>query len=423
MNILLINHYAGSNQYGMEYRPFYLAQEWSKLGHQVTIVAASFSHVRSVQPTIAKDFTVEDIEGIKYIWINTPSYEGNGFKRVINMLTFVSKLFRYSLAFKHKNSPDIVIASSTYPLDICPAFYIAKYNQAKLVFEVHDLWPLSPIELGKMSRWHPFILVMQWAENFAYVQSDHVISMLPKAANYMQKHGMEKYKFTYIPNGVNIDEWELSQQSLPELHQKVIDKQKESGKFLIGYAGSHGLANSLSNLICAASLLKNKPVTFILVGQGAEKQNLQQKVLQLGLDNVVLLPSIPKQSIPYFSENMDALFIGLQKQSLFRFGVSPNKLMDYMMAAKPVIHAIEAGNDLVTESGCGISVPPEDPVALAQAVKQIMNLSSSKRISMGIKGRNYVILHHDYRVLAHNFLNSVTANLTNKSYGNRPKSL
>ncbi|NES18715.1 MAG: glycosyltransferase family 4 protein [Symploca sp. SIO3E6] len=423
MNILLINHYAGSNQHGMEYRPFYLAKEWNKLGHQVTIVAASFSHVRSVQPTITKDFTEEDIEGIKYIWINTPSYEGNGLKRVINMLTFIAKLFRYSLDLKQKNNPDIVIASSTYPLDIYPALYIANSNQAKLVFEVHDLWPLSPIELGKMSRWHPFIVVMQWAENFACVQSDYVVSMLPKAANYMQEHGMKKHKFNYIPNGVNIDEWKISQQSLPELHQQVIDKLQESGKFIIGYAGAHGLANSLFNLIDAANLLKNKPVAFVLVGQGAEKHNLQQKVLQFGLDKVFLLPSISKQSIPCFLQNMDALFIGLQKQSLFRFGVSPNKLMDYMMAGKPVIHAIEAGNDLVTESGCGISIPPEDPVALAQAVEQIMSFPISKLTSMGIKGKNYVLLHHDYQVLAQNFLQSVTANLTNKSYGNKFKVL
>jgi glycosyltransferase involved in cell wall biosynthesis len=100
---------------------------------------------------------------------------------------------------------------------------------------------------------------------------------------------------------------------------------------------------------------------------------------------------------------MDAVYIGLQKQSLFRFGVSPNKLMDYMMAAKPVIHAIEAGNDMVAESGCGISILPEDPKALAEAMLKMSGLPSEERVAIGAKGKEYVLHNNDYRVLAKRF--------------------
>ena len=175
MNILLINHYAGSPQYGMGYRPYYFAREWGRMGHKVTIVAASFSHLRSKQPKVNGNISEELIDDIQYIWIKTPSYEGNGIRRVQNMLTFVGKLISLSRRLSKKLKPDVVIASSTYPLDIFPAYLVSRFSKAKLIFEVHDLWPLTPIKLGKMSKWHPFIVVLQIAEDFAYKNANKVI--------------------------------------------------------------------------------------------------------------------------------------------------------------------------------------------------------------------------------------------------------
>ena len=108
--------------------------------------------------------------------------------------------------------------------------------------------------------------------------------------------------------------------------------------------------------------------------------------------------------MPVILQEMDALYIGLKGDPLFRFGVSPNKLMDYMMAAKPVIYAIQSGNNLVAESGCGISVPPESPEDIVKAVLGLMNLSTEDRKQMGQKGRIYIRENHDYRLLAKQFL-------------------
>ena len=132
MNILLINHYAGAPKYGMEYRPFYMAREWVRMGHNVTIVAADFSHLRSKQPNTG----YECIDEINYVWLNTPKYKGNGVGRVLNMLSFIKGLFNNYKKIIGRTSPDLVIASSTYPLDIYPAKYIASKYKAKLVYEV-----------------------------------------------------------------------------------------------------------------------------------------------------------------------------------------------------------------------------------------------------------------------------------------------
>ncbi|MBU8880778.1 glycosyltransferase family 4 protein [Bacillus sp. FJAT-29790] len=404
MNILLINHYAGSKYHGMEYRPYYLAREWVKLGHNVTIIAASYSHVRNVQPKIDQNWTAEIVDGIRYVWINTPSYEGNGLGRIKNMVTFVKSIYRYKTKILQEINPNVVIASSTYPLDIYPAKAIAKASKAKLIYEVHDLWPLSPKELGGMSRYHPFIMVMQQAENFAYKHCDLVVSLLPKAKGHMVEHGLDPVKFYYIPNGIDIDEWNSPLNKIPKEMSAFINEMKEKGQFLIGYAGAHGVANSLEILIESVNLLKVNPISLIMVGKGPEKINLKGLAKKYNLENIHFFEEIPKNTIPDFLSKMDVLYIGLQRQPLYRFGVSPNKLFDYMMSQKPVLHSIEAGNDLVAESKSGVSVEPENPQAIADGILKLMKLTEEERKQMGQNGYEYIISKHDYKKLAEHFI-------------------
>ncbi len=406
MNILLINHYAGSKIHGMEYRPFYLARGWMALGHRVTIVAASCSHLRTVPPALSGDFTPASIEGIPYIWLKTPGYEGNGIRRSMNIFLFVRKLIQYEDRLVRDVDPDLVIASSTYPLDMVAARRIARKAAAKLVFEVHDLWPLTLTEMG-MPKWHPFVVLMQWAEHLAYRNADRVISILPNAACHMESHGLHPEKFRHVPNGIVTAEWENDRAPVPREHADVLAGLRRQGRFLVAYAGAHGMANALDAVVQAAALLRDHPAAMVLVGQGPEKEALQRKASALDLQNIVFLPPVPKLSIPALLSSMDALLIGLKRTPLFRFGISPNKLMDYMMAGKPIIQAIEAGNDMVAESGCGLSVPPEEPQAIAQATLHLMALSPADRDAMGLRGREYVLAHHDYRILSQQFLEAL----------------
>jgi len=409
MNILLINHYAGSKHHGMEYRSYYLAREWVGLGHQVSIVAASFSHVRTKQPEVVNSVTKEIVDGIEYYWLKTPEYFGNGIKRAVNIYTFISRLYLSSTMIRNQVNPDVVIASSTYPLDIFPASWIAKRSQARLVYEIHDLWPLTPIELGGMSKWNPFIMSLQLAEDFACKHAHKIISILPHADRYLVTRGMDRNKYYAIPNGVVVDEWETDQSIVPDEHQSAIQKIMEKGNYIIGYAGAHGISNALENLIHAAVLLKDAPITFVLVGNGPEKEKLIDQAKKLGLtdENVVFLPPVPKKAIPGLLDMMDFLYIGLRKSSLFRYGVSPNKLIDYMMAGKPIINAIEASNDLVQESRCGITVRAEDPLSLAEGIRQMIELDKSTLLEMGQKGKDYALKNHDYKVLARRFLECI----------------
>ncbi|MEG1718669.1 MAG: glycosyltransferase family 4 protein, partial [Bacteroidales bacterium] len=182
----------------------YMAQEWQKRGHEVLIVGASFSHLRKIQPDTAE----ETIHHVHYRWLKTNRYNGNGIGRIISMFLFIGQLYWQASSFLKNFRPDIVIASSTYPLDIYPAEKIARKYGAKLIYEIHDLWPLSPMELGGYSKNHPFIKVMQRAENMAYQKVDAVVCMLPKAKEHTVEHGLAPEKFHYVPNGVVVSDWD-----------------------------------------------------------------------------------------------------------------------------------------------------------------------------------------------------------------------
>jgi len=399
MRILLINHYAGSRDMGMEYRPWYLGREWVAVGHEVVIVSASFGHVRQKQPEVDKDFTEQQIDGIRYLWLITPSYSGNGLRRMLNMITFSQKLKKYATRIADTYNPDIVLASSTYTWDNYGARKIARLAGAKYLYEVHDLWPLSPRELGNMPSYHPFIFSLQKAENFAYRHADAVISMLPNTQEHMIHHGLDPGKWNYVPNGIRVDEWSNEQPGKYALAE-MLDSLKSEGFFLVGYTGSIGIANALDNFVTSAEILKNEKIRFIIIGDGPEKMQLIQQVKEKNLHNVIFADPVLKNVIPEVLESMDALYIGLQRQPLFRFGISPNKLLDYMIAGRPVIQAIDAGNDMVNEAGCGISIPAEDPEKLAEAIVELTKMTPDQRKLFGLQGREYVIRNHDYRLLA-----------------------
>ena len=406
MNILYLNHYAGAPALGMEYRPYYLAREWTRLGHRVQMVACATSHVRATAPT-HRDHPInapthQDIDGIDYHWFPGPAYQGNGLGRVKNIWAFLRQVWRAAPRIATQFRPDVVIASSTYPMDIWVARRLARLARAKLVFEVHDLWPLSPIELSGMSPKHPFILLCQKAEDDAYRDADVVVSMLPKVHDHMASRGLDLKKLHIVPNGITLDEWTGE---LPPLRADVaaaVAQGRARSATVVGYAGSMGLPNALDTLLDAMRSLQTQgaPIALVMVGGGHERERLAERVRAEGLANVQMLPPIPKAQIPSFLTEIDIAYIGWQRVPIYRFGIAPNKLMDYMMAGCAVLHSVEAGNDPVAEAGCGLTVAPESADAVADGLQRMAALTTTERHAMGERGQAFVQAHHTYPVLA-----------------------
>lgn len=384
MNILLINHYAGNPQLGMEFRPYYLGREWVKTGNQVMIIGGSFSHLRKQQPTVPR----ENIEGIEYVWVPLKPYKGNGLGRIRSMFDFVRKLWFGYKKYLGDFRPDVVIASSTYPLDIYPARKIAQHYGANLVYEVHDLWPLSPMELGGYSKYHPFIIVMQAAEDYCYKHADKVVSLLPKALEHMTERGMNPEKFIYIPNGYVAEEWENPPKA-PDNIVNLVRELKEDGKFIIMYAGGHAISNALDFFLDAMKKLMGSNLIAVMIGNGQEKGILAKRVEIEGINNVIMLDPVSKDQIPSTLALADCLYIGWKKNPLYRFGVCPNKLFDYMMSGRPIIHSVAAPNDWVHDGNCGISIEAENSEDLAKAIREMSKWSEEALYKSGQSGKAY----------------------------------
>lgn len=404
MNILLINHYAGSQKYGMEYRAYYLAKEWVKLGNQVTIVAATFSHLRLNNPVVEKDYQFEMIDGIKYIWLKTPAYEGS-LKRILNMGTFVYKVNKYAKRLSKEEKPNLVIAGSCYPLDNYVAHKIAQLSGAKYTYEVRDIWPLSPKLIGGYSDHHPFIWVMQKAEDYAYKHVDKVVSLLWNAEGHMLERGLPHGKFVCVPNGYYPDEWTSDKFDLPlpEEHQRAFDKLK--GKTIVGFAGGFAASGNVISLVKAADVLKDRSdIHFVLVGKGPELPSYNKVIEENNLLNITILPSVPKSLIPAINKHFDIAHLGGLHSELHQYGTSYNKMTDYMLCSLPIVQSVDEPGSVVERVGCGIRVEAENEKAIAEAIVKLADMSADERKEMGKKGKEYVEKYLPWNKLAKDFL-------------------
>ncbi len=393
--IWIINQYAGSPHHGMNFRSYYLAKELLKQGENVTIFSGSFSHLFSKPPQVNSTFTKESIDGINYIWVKTPKYEASkSFKRLFSMLLFSFKLFFFN-PFSLKN-PDVIIISSLSLFPILNAYLWSKLLKTKLIFEVRDIWPLTLIELGNVSKHNPLVLILGALEKLGYKKADYVVSLLPKAKEHMIKKGLDENKFIYIPNGINLQELQNPQ----PLEPHVID-QIPQNKFIVGYAGTLGIANALEYFLQAALLLKNQSdIHFVLVGNGSEKESLVNYTKTKQLHNITFIEAIEKKQIQSMLQYFDICYIGWHHYPLYRFGISANKLYDYMYAQKPILHSVDAGNDPIAEAECGISVAPENTQEITNAILEFYHMNDDQRASLGKKAKAYVIKHHSYETLA-----------------------
>lgn len=393
--IWIINQYAGSPHHGMNFRSYYLAKELINEGSEVTIFSGSFSHLFSNSPQVSSTFTKESLDGIDYIWVKTPKYEASkSFKRLVSMLIFSLKLFLFN-PFSLKK-PDVIIISSLSLFPILNAYLWSKLLKTKLIFEVRDIWPLTLIELGNVSKYNPLVLLLAWLEKLGYKKADYVVSLLPKAKEHMIAKGLDEKKFIYIPNGINLQELKN-----PEPLEPHIISQIPQNKFIVGYAGTLGIANALEYFLEAALLLENQTdIHFVLVGNGSEKESLVNYTKTKQLYNVTFIDAIAKKQIQSMLQYFDICYIGWHHYPLYRFGISANKLYDYMYAQKPILHSVDAGNDPIAEAECGISVAPENIQEIVNAILEFYQMNDDERATLGKKAKEYVVKHHSYEILA-----------------------
>ncbi|MDP2088353.1 MAG: glycosyltransferase family 4 protein [Flavobacteriaceae bacterium] len=395
--IWVINQTAGKPDSGWGERHYFLSKYWVKKGYEVVIISGSYNHLFINQPNIAKQtFTLEKIEeGITFCWVKIPVYNAASVFKLWSMIVFAFKVL--FLTKKIISKPDVIIVSSMPIFPIVSGWFLKKrYKAQKLFFEIRDLWPLTPLYLKGYKSYHPMIILMKWLETFGYRKADYIVSLLPKAGQYINPISGNPNKFVWIPNG--IDQELLDKEQL----SKEIIYNIPKDKFIIGYAGTIGLANALEYFIGASVILKeDSSVYFVCVGDGYLKSELQE--ITKGNSNITFLPKIKKSQVQLILEQFDVCFIGRNDTRLFDYGVSSNKYFDYMLAKKPVLVSSKYINDPVQLSGCGITVKPECANAIVEGIKSFQSMTVEQRNYMGKKGYYYVLKNHNFRILSEQY--------------------
>ncbi|WP_316862998.1 glycosyltransferase family 4 protein [uncultured Cohaesibacter sp.] len=385
--IWIINQYASTPETGYGGRFHYLSKALAKRGYQVVVIGEQHHHLlNSNLPRPLPE--TETCEGYQLVRIPLLNYDhAHSKKRVLNWILFDRKLGKLYPTISPK--PDVILYSSPSLLPFSGACKLARRTGARLVFDVRDIWPLTLMELGGISRINPIIQWMLHVEKKAYRLSDAVTSSMPNAIEHFVMNGLDPHKFTWIPNGVDVEEWEKAE----PLSDKI-DRQIPRGMFTIGYAGSLGTANAIGTIKEAASkLATHDDILFIFAGE--------RDPAKTGRDgNILTLPFLPKRQIPTLLSRFDASVISWHDSPLYRFGISANKVPEYLLAGKPILNCYSGRADLVEGFNAGMTVPAGNSDALAEAILAMKALSEQERREMGENGRHSAVTQLSYETLA-----------------------
>lgn len=396
--IWILNHYAMTPEQGGGTRHYNFARELVERGYQVYIFSSAHIHNTEYSVLSNKEKSREDvIDGIHWIWIQTKHYTKNGGGRIRSMIDYYLFMTKHYSFYKR---PDVIIGSSVHPLACLAGIKISKKVNAKCVSEIRDLWPQTLIDMGKLNKNSLLSKILYKLEKYIYIKSESIIVTTPGMIEYIAKTGISRDKIIYINNGVSVSAFDknISEKS------NEIDKisLNDGNLFKCIYTGAIGEANYIENIIRAAQILESEGysnIRFIIVGSGPEKKILVETTETLKLNNIKFYNPIKKDSIPALLNQVDVNIFNLKKIEILKYGLSANKLFDYMCSGKPIVFACETTSDYVRESGCGISIEPENPRAMAESIIKVYNMSEVARKEMGLRGRKYVEKSFDIPVL------------------------
>lgn len=375
MHVWLVNHYALPPTEPGGTRHHALARYLIRRGHEVTIIAGSFNHAtgRQRDSVAGKVCTFEQFDEVPFLWLRVPGYRNN-VSRLWNMLVFAFELW-VGVGTRKLRKPDVIIGSSLTLFAAAAAERLARRKRVPFVLEIRDLWPQTLVDMGMRPK-HPAVLMFGLIERYLYRHADKIITLLPHALEYMVAKGARASDITWIANGVDL---ELMPPPQPPMSNDM---------FTVMYTGSHGLSDALDSVLDAAAILDKKApggFFFRFVGEGPGKAALCERARVEKINNVVFESPVPKQAVFKLLQKADAFIIAAKKTDLYRYGISPNKLHEYMAAARPTVFAASSNNNPVMEASAGITVAPEDAESIAQALVDLAVMSIGDRWKMGLR--------------------------------------
>lgn len=292
---------------------------------------------------------------------------------------------------------DVVVVSSPTFFSIFSAWLLARLRGAKLVVEVRDLWPGIFVELGVLTN-RSLIRSLEKLELVTYHAADLVIVVSRGFRDNLLERRVPAEKVHTIYNGADLHFESRS----PQVGKVRAELGAADGAVLVLYIGAHGISHGLGAVADAAQLLQGEHVRFAFVGEGAAKAQLVRRVEELGIDNVSLLPGVPRDEVAGILAAADICLVPLRDIPLFSTFI-PSKMFEYLAAAKAVIGSVRGEPAMILREAGAVVVDPEEPEALAHAIRSLA-ADPARRAEMGAEGRAYVAEHFDRRRLAERYL-------------------
>jgi len=402
MNIWLISKYAAPPQYAkFPSRLFLLAREFVKLGNKALLITSDSNHFSDF-PDTKHVYNQEEKDDVKIKWVKTKKYlKTASMARVLSWFDFERKLF--SMNLKNMDRPDVVIVSSLSIFSIVFGYYLKRKFKAFLVFEIRDIWPLTMTEEGGFSKWHPLVLFIGFIEKFGYKKADLIVGTMPRLDLHVKNIlGYDK-PFFCSPIGFAPEDYV---RETTTNNVNPFSSLAPENKVIVGYAGSMGISNALDPFIEAIKLADvHTNIHFLLVGSGDLKERLKERLKEC--KNVIFLDRIEQNHVKDFLDICDILYLSTHHSKVWDYGQSMNKVVEYMLAAKPIIATYAGYPSMINEAGCGEFVNSDKPEVLKNVFIDYANMPKEQRMLIGRKGREWVYNERKYSQLAKEYLEAI----------------
>lgn len=409
MNVVIISKYGTcppKYTIGGRSRLFYLAKEMKKLGNQVFLITSD-SNKSSNFPKTKKTYNNDIENDVPFIWIKTTKFKKTAsVRRVLSWIDFELKLFLMPL--KSMGKPDIIIVSSLSIFSIIYGYYLKKKFNSFLVFEIRDIWPLAMTEEGGFSKFHPLVLLIGMIEKFGYKRADLIVGTFPKINEHVKNIlGYDRPCFC-SPMGFEPQKYKTDEVLDTSMFQKYV----QDDRIIIGYAGSIGISNALQLFIDTIKLMRDDlDIYFLILGSGDLKQKFEEELTDYS--NVKFLPRIEQDQVRRFLGICDIVYFSTYDSKFWSFGQSLNKVVEYMLAGKPIIATYTGYPSMIDEANCGVFVSSKNPEDLREVFISYAHLSKKEREKIGRNGRDWIYQHRTYEMLAKDYLKKISSMIDN----------
>lgn len=378
-------------------RGYLLMKEFARLGHCSVIITSDSNQLTQV-PELDRAYLKQELDGIELWWVRTLKYQvAKSMRRIFSWIDFEWHLFL--MPKKMMPKPDVIIASSLSLLTVLNGLWLRKKYGCRLVLEIRDIWPLTITEEGGFSAHNPFVIGLAWVERLGYRYADAIVGTMPNLREHVAEVLGYERPADCIPMGVE-DAMLAEALDVPEDYAAKYFPRK---KFIVAHVGTIGITNALDTFLdCAESLAGNETIHFLVVGDGDLREHYVAKYGHL--PNLTFAPKVPKVMVQSVLTKCDLLYFSVHVSKVWRFGQSLNKVIDYMLAGKPIVASYTGYPSMINEAGCGTYVTAGNIAALREEILRYFDLPTSERQAIGVRGSEWIRTHRNYQVLALDYL-------------------